>query len=124
MSQKSTNSVEYHKGMTVRHELVIGDETLVEERRWISVTGPKDSDTKSRIIRVRKQQIGSKSITTVEENGHKRRITDLSQEEQDELEDKWEKLWVPKISEDNIKSVIQTEIDEEKLKELQFEDLN
>jgi hypothetical protein len=123
MAQK-TNNVEYHKCMSVRHELTVGDEILIEVKRWISVTGPKDSDTKSRIIKTHKRQIGDKSITIVEENGQRKRITDLSQKEQDELEDKWEKLWVPKISQEQIKNVVQTEIDEERLKELQFEDLN
>ena len=123
MAQK-TNNVEYHKCMAVKHEMVVGDDTLVEEQRWISVTGPKESDTKPRIIKIHKRQIGDQSITIVEENGHKKRFSDLSQKEQDELEDKWEKLWVPKISKEQIKKVVQTEIDEEQLKELEFEDLN
>ncbi len=123
MAQQS-NEVELHKGMCVRHELAIGDETLVEEQRWISVTVPKSSDTKSRIIKTHKLQIGDKSVTTVEENEKKKRISNLSQKEQDELEDKWEELWMPKISKEKIEKVVKAEVDGKRLEEVQFKDMD
>ncbi len=101
--------------LSLRCELVVEDGiTMVEVRTWSRVTGQTDSEGK--LYKTRMRQIGDKFLMISEENGNTTKTTNLSRKGEDELEDKWKKLWNLKIF-DDIQTVISTETDEERLKD-------
>lgn len=96
------NENEHHKYLRLRCQLDVEDVTMVEERTW------------SNNEMIQKRLINDKFIIISKSNGNK--TTTLTQEEEDEFEEKWKRLWNLKIF-DDIQAAINTETDVERLKD-------
>ena len=107
MEQKKS---EYRNYLGLRCEQDVEDGTMIEERTW-------SRDPEARLYKTQMRQMGGKFIMlSEEENGNLEKTTNLSEKEEEEFEDKWKKLWNLKIFHD-IETAINTETEEEKLKD-------
>ena len=107
MEQKESK---YRNYLGLRCEQDVEDGTMIEERTW-------SRDSEARLYKTQMRRIGDKFIMlSEEENGNLEKTTNLSEKEEEEFEDKWKKLWNLKIFHD-IETAINTETEEEKLKD-------
>ena len=96
--------IETHQTVTSRHTLKVGNMSLMEEKRQVTVIS--DDNTKARVNLEHTRWINEKSYTVKEEMEEKdivenTIITDLSQTEQQEFKEEWLKLWNPALPEND-----------------------
>ena len=94
--------IETHQTVTSRHTLKVGNMSLMEEKRQVTVIS--DDNTKARVNLEHTRWINEKSYTVKEEMEGKdivenTIITDLSQTEQQEFKEEWLKFWNPALPE-------------------------
>ena len=94
--------IETHQTVTSRHTLKVGNMSLMEEKRQVTVNS--DDNTKARVNLEHTRWINEKSYTVKEEMEGEDMvdqtiITDLSEAEQQEFKEEWLKFWNPALPE-------------------------
>ena len=104
--------IETHLTVTYKHTLKVAEVSLVEEKRQVTIN--TDDNLKPKVTLEHTRWINDKSYTVKEEMdgedivGHTI-ITDLSEDEQQEFQEKWLKFWNPVLPQNDSNKAIKDE---------------
>ena len=119
----SIKNFELHKSVCVKHVMIVGNVTMVDEQVVTIVTNLKDPQIPARTITIHRRQIGDKTIEVSVDNGAKEQASDLTNKELAEMEAQWKQFWRPTITEEQIHTAINTsETDYDPTEEIQVQD--
>ena len=96
---------ELHSTVTTHHELLVGGQWLVEEKKNTTITELGTGEKLGEIL-FHHQQIGPKTIITIIENGSKKEETKMSAEEKKQFFADWKKLWKPTLTQTEVQNAI------------------
>ena len=100
---KSKQILEVHRVLITKHQMVIGDLTLMEEREDKTITDHSSGKIIDQTVTY-KRQIGDQILVITEKDGSENEETILNEEELKLFKENWSKYWKPSIT----KEIIQT----------------
>ena len=109
---KSKQILEVHRVLITKHQMVIGDLTLMEERVDKTITDHASGQILDQAVTC-KRQIGDQVFVITEKDGNENEETFLNEEELKLFKEKWAKYWKPSITKEIIQKAIQAQSDKE-----------
>ena len=109
---KSKQILEVHRVLITKHQMVIGDWTLMEVREDKTITDHSSGKILDQTVTC-KRQIGDQILVITEKDGSENEETILNEEELKLFKENWSKYWKPSITKETIQRAIKTQSNKE-----------
>ena len=110
---ESKTIIEVHRVLITKHQIVIDDLILMEEREDKTVTDHSSGKILEQGVTY-KRQIGDQILMITEKDGNQDEATILNDEELEQFKANWDKYWKPNIT----KMIIQAALEEQNSKDV------
>ena len=97
---------EVHSTTVSTHKLIVDGVELVEEKKTTTITSQGSGKLLCEIIS-HERRIGNKSVIMIKEDGTKKEETELTDEEKNQFDSDWKKLWKPTLNHQDVEKMLQ-----------------